>query len=140
MALTCKFANLDKITARLKGLGPGTERALRDQLAKEADEMVAAMKRAAPTETKDDPGHELRDSIRHYPVENRAIAYRIIGDARDAEGKFIGSNVEAGHRNVDGSHTPATPFFFPTYRARKKGMQRRLSKAGRDAVRKSFGE
>jgi hypothetical protein len=62
----------------------------------------------------------------------------IIADAKDAQGEFIGSHVEAGHRTVNGEHVAARPAFFPTYRARKKKMKARIRKAGADAIKQAY--
>lgn len=134
-----KLANLAKIEARIRRMNPVTVIALRDQLKTEVDGLVAAIKRAAPYdgETADADQH-LRDSVHAYPNRDRVISYRIIADAKDEKGDFIGSHVEAGHRTVDGRHVAGRPFFFPTYRAHKKGIQRRLSKAARDAEKRTF--
>jgi hypothetical protein len=134
-----KLANLQKVEARIRRMSPAAVTALKGQLKTEVDGLVEAQKRAAPYDSATaDQDQHLRDSIHAYPNPDRVISYRIIADAKDEKGDFIGSHVEAGHRALDGTHVAARPFFFPTYRARKKGTQRRLSKAARDAVRKEF--
>lgn len=136
-----KVTGLDKIQARLARIPVVATDALKKQLKTEADELVAAIQRAmdvAYQGSNDKNLTPLRDSVHEYANEDRAISRRILADARDAEGKFIGSNVEAGHRAVDGTHVPARPAFFPTYRARKKAMQRRLRKAARDAIKQAY--
>lgn len=139
-AIEVRLLNLAKIQARLNKLPAATTKALQDQMKTEADEMVAAIKRAAPvdTQTRDTDQH-LRDSVRAVENKDRVIGYRIIADATDEANKYIGSNVEAGHRAVNGEHVAARPFFFPTYRARKKAMQRRLRKAARDVIKQTWG-
>lgn len=136
-----KVVNLAKITARLARVSPAVQKALKDQLKTEADEMVSAIRRAmdvAYAGQNDKDLTRLRDSVHAYENPNRVIGQVIIADAKDAAGKFIGSNVEAGHRAVDGTHVAARPSFFPTYRARKAAMKRRLNKAARTAVRAEF--
>jgi hypothetical protein len=67
------------------------------------------------------------------------ISYRILADAKDAEGKFIGANVEQGHKAR--STAPTSRRSRPSGRpiaAFKAGMKRRLSKAARDAVKQSY--
>jgi hypothetical protein len=111
------------------------------QLAKEVDDMVAAMKRAAPVsdDLEKHPG-QFRDSIHSYANPDRPLSYRIIADAQDEYGAFIGPHIEHGHMSklADGSekHVPAKPSFFPTYRARKKRMRSRLTAAGTKAIKK----
>ena len=138
MASETRMLNLAKVQARLARLPDTMKAAVAAQLAIEADELVAAMQRAAPVdETSDNPGN-FRDSIHHYPNPDRDLSVRILADARDAKGKFIGGNIEHGHRAADGSHVAAKPSFFPTYRARKKAMKRRISTAGRKAVQQLY--
>lgn len=138
-----KLLNLAKIQAKLAKVAPATQAALRDQLKTEATDMVSAIQRAmdvAYTGQNDKDLTRLRDSVHAYEDPDRVIAYRILADAKDADGKFIGSNVEAGHRTVDGGHVAGRAAFYPTYRARKKAMQRRLRKAARDAIRNAAPE
>lgn len=135
--------NLAGIQANLAKLHPSVQDALKGQLATEADDLVAAMRRAmaAAYANSGDNGHQrLQDSLRTFPNPHRVISQMILADARDEKGKFIGSNVEAGHLAVDGSHVAPRPAFFPTYRARRKGLRRRISSAARKAVRALFKE
>jgi hypothetical protein len=117
---------LEKVLRRYARLAPTQKSAVAKQLKAEVDDLVAAQKRAAPVDPNSDNPGKLRD---------RPLSYRILADAKDEDGKFIGSNIEAGHRARDGSHVPARPSFFPTYRARKKGMRRRLMAASRAALK-----
>ena len=134
---------LQRIQANLARLDPSVSEALKTQVETEADDLADAIKRAmaAAYAGRNDKGLErLIDSVHAFPNENRAISVFVIADAKDADGKFIGSNVEAGHLARDGSHVAPRPAFFPTYRARKKAMRRRISAAGRAAVRALFPE
>jgi hypothetical protein len=137
MALKVRVANLAQIQAKLARLPVAAQQALQSTLKTEVDELVSAMKRAAPNDP-ETQGANFRDSIHAYPNPDRAISYRIIADAKDEDGKFIASNIEHGHRARDGSPVAARPSFFPTYRARKTPMQRKLSKAARAAIRNEF--
>lgn len=135
-----KMLNLERVLARLAAVPEAIREAVEAQLRAEASELVAAQQRNAPVdETSDNPG-ELRDSIHFYRNPDRPLSFRILADAKDDDGKFIGSNVESGHRARDGSHVPARPFFFPTYRARKRAMKRRLSDAAVKAAKRAFPE
>jgi uncharacterized protein YukE len=141
-SLEIKAINLAKIQARIARLPASAARALKAQLKTEVDNLVPAIQRAMDIQyesTADADHQRVRDSVHAYENKNRAISYFVIADARDAEGKFIGSNVEQGHRAADGSHVAAQPAFWPTYRAGKKGMKRRLSAAGRKAIREEWG-
>lgn len=135
-----KMLNLAKIKARLAKIPQAVQHAAAAQLKTEVDDMVDAMKRAAPVDpASPDPG-ALRDSIHEYENPGRPLSYFILADAKDAEGRFIGQHVEFGHRAENGSHVPASPSFFPTYRARKKGMRSRMRAATKAAVKREFPE
>lgn len=140
MATTAKMLNLQRVLARLAEVPEAVQKAVDDQLRIEVSGLVAAQQRNAPVdETSDNPG-ELRDSIHFYKNPDRPLSYRVLADARDKKGKFIGSNVEAGHRARDGTHVPARPFFFAIYRALKRPMKRRVAAAARNAARQAFPE
>ena len=120
--------NKAKVLARLSATPEALKGPVGEQLLKETDDMVDAMKRAAPVSSSLEakPG-QFRDSIHAYENPDRQLSYRIIADAKDDKGEFIGPHIEHGHRARDGTHVPASPSFFPTYRARKKPMRRRLA-------------
>lgn len=135
-----KFKNLEATLARVRRMNPTAVKALKEQLKTEVDELVPAIQRAMDAQyDSTDNGHlSVRDSVHAYPNPHRVISYFVIADAKDAHGKFIGANVEQGHRAIDGTHVAAQPAFWPTYRARKKPMQRRLSKAARTEIKQEF--
>lgn len=130
--------NLDKVLRRLNRIPSAMKKAAAAQLRTEVDGLVAAQKRLAPNDPSTG-GSRIRDAIRAYENPDRPLSYRIISDAKDEEGKPIAANVEHGHRNVDGSHTPARPTFFGVYRAAKKGMRRRIAAASRKALKQDLG-
>lgn len=133
-----KILNRQKHKARLAKIPKAVKDAVARQLLLEVNELVAAMKRAAPVDPKsEDPG-AFRDSIHAYPNPKRGLGYFVLADAKDADGKFIGSHVEHGHRANDGSHVSGQPSFFPTYRARRKGMKRRIAAKARKAIRDAY--
>lgn len=134
---SAKMLNLERVKARLARIPERVRVAVEAQLKAEVDDLVAAQKRAAPVDPKADRPGNLRESIHAYPNPDRPLSYRIIADAKDEAGKFIGGNIEHGHRATNGAHVAASPSFFPTYRARKKGMKRRLSAAARKAFKES---
>ncbi len=139
MANETKMLNVEKIKARFRALPDLVKVAVGTQLAKEVEDLVDAQQRAAPVDELEDHPRAFRDSIHFYPTPDRPLSYRIIADARDPKtGQFIGSHIEAGHKARDGSHVAAKPSFFPTYRARKKGMRRRINAAGRKAIKAAF--
>jgi hypothetical protein len=130
--------NLDKWNARLRKIPQAAKDAVEAALHTEADDLVAAMKRAAPVDEKETPGR-FRDSIRWEPnAAGAELKVTVIADPKDEDGHGYAPHLEHGHKARDGSHVPAQPSFFPTYRARKKGMKRRIGAAGRKAVRALF--
>lgn len=121
---------------RLRRIPDAVRQAVGDQLLTEVNDLVEAQKRAAPVGGEDDPNPgKFRDSIHSYPTPGRPLSYRVIADAKDPKGRNIGRNIEFGHHALDGTYVPARPSFFPTYRARKKGMRSRLAAAGRKAFK-----
>lgn len=135
--------NLAAIRARVAKLQPSVQAALREQLATEADGLVETIKGAmdAAYAGSSDAAHEhLRDSVHAYKNPQREISYRILADATDKDGDFIGSHVEAGHKTPEGSHVAARPAFFPAYQSQKPKIKRRVSAAARKAVRALFPE
>lgn len=135
-----EMKGLAAVLARLQRIPVEVREAVGHQVQQEADDMVAAIKRAAPvSEFEDHPG-QLRDSIESYKPqeEARALRRRIIVGARDPKGKLFGSYVEFGHTKEGGGYVPASPFFWPTYRARRKGMRRRIAAAARKALKAKF--
>lgn len=134
---------LQRIQANIAKLHPSVTAALQAQVKIEADDMVTAVKGAMDSAYRDGGSHDhqkVRDSVHAYPNPHRVISYFVLADAKDASGKFIGSNIEAGHLAADGTHVAPRPAFWPIYRALKKGMRRRMSAAGRKAVRALFPE
>lgn len=131
--------NLEKWKARIARVPQRAKEAAQASLEREADEMVSAMKRAAPASKDRDPG-ELRDSIRWEPSTKRELSVVIVADPTDDKGRGYGRHVEFGHRTQDGDHVAASPFFFPTYRARRKAMKRRMQAATKKAVKEEFGK
>lgn len=123
------------VNKRLKALFPAAYAAAHSQLKTEVDNLTAAIKRNAPVEE-----GELQASVRNYKTPDRDLSYRIIADAKDDKSRYIGHWVEHGHTAPDGTPVPARPFFFPTYRAYKKVMQRRIRAAAKRAVVKAWGQ
>lgn len=134
-----KMLNKQSVLDRLKKIPQAVQDAVGVQLKTEVDGLVEAMQRAAPVGGAGDPHPgALRDSIHSYPTPGRPLSYRIIADARDEKGQLVGAHIEFGHIAANGVHVPAKASFFPTYRARKKPMRRRLAAAARKAIKAQF--
>jgi hypothetical protein len=131
-----RWLNKQKVLARFRRVPEQIRAEVAAALKVEVHELVEAMRRAAPVSDVEQHPGQFRDSIHEYPNPDRPLSYRVIADARDAKGEFIGPHIEYGHTARDGSHVPAVPSFWPTYRARRKAMRRRLANAVRKAARK----
>ncbi|MFO0296196.1 MAG: HK97 gp10 family phage protein [Pseudomonadota bacterium] len=113
------------------------QKAVQEGLDAEVADLVDSLKRAAPVSDLESRPGELRDSITAYPTPGRVASYRIIVAAKDKHGRYYSSYVEFGHNNKDGTRTPAQPFFWPIYRARKQkgAMKRRILAPARKVLR-----
>lgn len=135
--------NLESVKARLARIPEKVKRAVGAALDDEVEGIVAAMKRAAPVLTPAEaraagvePG-ALRAAIHAYRNPNRELSWRIVENAKDEHGHPISQHVEFGHRAADGAHVSARPHFFPTWRARKKPLRRRLNRVSKDAFKEA---
>ena len=136
---SAKMLNREKIVARLLRIPTAVKAPVAETLKIEVDELVAAMQRAAPVGGPMDPHPgAFRDSIHAYRNPDRDLSWRIIADAKDEHGHFVGKHIEYGHVSPDGVHVPASPSFWPTYRARRKAMRRRLNAAARKVIKSLF--
>jgi hypothetical protein len=133
-----KMTNLERRIARWNSFPAQVQAAVESQLKIEVENMVTAIKRAAPVSDFEKRPGELRDSITAYPAQGRPGAWRIIVKAQDSKGRYYGSYVEFGHNTPDGTRVPADPFFWPTYRARKRGLRARILRPARKLIREMF--
>jgi hypothetical protein len=129
-----KLVGLAQLKARLSRMPLALDPALRADLKAQAEDLAAAMKRAAQVQGLP----EVAESIHILPSPSRVIGVVIVADPKDAKGKNIGSNIEAGHKSRDGSPVAAIASFFPTWRARKKAIQAHLKTTGRAAIKKAW--
>lgn len=136
--MAAKMLNRDRLLAKMRRVPEHVLQPVEAQMDVEAPRLASQIRDNAPVdETSPDPG-KVRASVRAYKTPGRRGSYRIIADAKDPDGKPVATHVEQGHRAPDGSHVPAQPFFFPTYRANRKGIQRRLKAVARKAIRAEF--
>ena len=99
-----------------------------DAIDKGADEIVAAARLTAPiSELEMHPG-QLKDSI-HKQSSGHRFQQIVVVDARDARGHFFAAHVEFGHKSPSGTHVPAHPFFYPTWRLMRKRIMGRINRA-----------
>lgn len=163
-----KMLGLDKLKARLARVGKAMRDAAAAQLKTEAEELAAAIRRAAPVRS-----GALKSSIGAKPGK-RDLSYIIyaggqattkkvrsraanegrgktkgVSDADFAKALVTGGNSgefdysradEFGRRTHAGVHVPGKPFFFVTYRARKRAMRSRMIAAPKKAAKTAFEE
>jgi hypothetical protein len=89
-----------------------------------ATEFEAFIRRGLPRGTPED-GHLVDTLQLRRGKESRTAILVSIGDAEQTHILHR----EAGHRNADGSHTPAKPLWYPALRVLKKRHRKRASDA-----------
>lgn len=163
-----KMLNLDKMAARIRKATDVAYATARAQLKTEADDLVAAIRRAAPEKTgalKASIGSRADgDGLKYTifaggPRTTKKVRSRAtdggrgkrqgVSDADFARALAAGNNTgefdysradEFGRRTKSGAHVNGRPFFFPTYRARKRAMRKRLVDAPKKALKALFPE
>lgn len=123
--MATKIEGLDKLKAKLARIPVETKREIKAALEKSADELVAMQGRLVPVDTGD-----LSDSIQSKPGRHD-LAVEVSAGGGDA---FYGHFVEFGTVN-----TPAQPFFFPAYRALRRRIRGRITRATKKAAKTVAG-
>lgn len=122
-------------------LSPTIRRHVTEALRENAEELTEAIRRRVPVDdgdlrdsvqwAKGLPKGKLSDgSVREAGAQADLSVRVVAGDKRS----FYAPFVEFGSRD-----TPAQPFFFPTYRALKRKLKARLSRAVGKAVKEVQG-
>lgn len=143
MAGRATFSNKGRLRAKIERLSASGKRAAREAIEGGAEEIAAAQRRAAPTES-----GALRDSIK---VQRKAgeggadIGVRIVaGDAKAWYARIVefGTRPHIAGGKFKGAKHPgarARPYFYPTYRAYKKRFKsrvvREINRAIKEAVK-----
>lgn len=123
-ALQRKIAALpDAIAAEV---GPAVRRS--------AERALAGVKRIAPVSDLESKAGELRDNYRLEPGDHD-LAWTIVGDAKDAEGRPINKHVEHGHKAADGSKVAAVPHFYPALALERQRFNGAVSRATTKGVK-----
>ena len=142
------FSNRDRLKRKLRALPAEAEKAVKAQLEKEANDLAELIRRRVPKRT-----GALRDSITVVPgdkplsVKIKAGGPTTTKKARKGvkEIDFAKAKITGGSRGeydyargveFGTSEQPAQPFFWPSYRQRKRQIRRRVSTAAKKAVRK----
>lgn len=153
MTAQTKIIGMPRLLRKLKVLPDAARAEIRVVLAQQADEVVAMMKRLAP----EDSG-ALRKSIgwnwgNKTPQGAMSIATVGKGDltitifAGSKEAYYavmveFGTAAHVAGGKFAGAEIPAIPpqaFFWPSWRALRKGVKSKLRKASRDAARRVAG-
>lgn len=142
---------VDRAIAKLRRALPRITGAAVRQIEKEAKDLADAVRQAAP----EGPTGNLKKSVEARQVSPTAWEVRAGGElttkkvragvkakdiakakvAQNNKGEFdYARGVEFGHRTPDGEHVPAHPFFYPTYRARKGGIRKRILASAQQAA------
>jgi len=129
-----RVQNLDKLRAKLRRMPDEVKREIRGALEKNANELVQMQKRLVPVDDGD-----LRDSIQWEWGSGDESRIGVKGQEGLAitvsagdEAAFYAKWVEFG--TSDGK--PSQGFFYSPYRALRKRMKSRLSRAQNKAIRK----
>lgn len=129
---------LERLRKRLEAIPKGVKDAVQPALLRSGDELSARMQQLAPHDT-----GALRDSIAVTTAGQMTPAYSQPGGSmvvpENAVAVTVGnSEVRYAHLQEYGTaHSPAHPFFWPSYRLLKKRISSRLKRAISKAVRES---
>lgn len=119
-----EIKGLTNLQKKLKAMPREVKRGIRDAQKKGADEVTALQKQLVPVQT-----GGLRDSIRNYDAsDDTGIRRRMVAGNDEA---YHAAFVEFGTVNA-----PAHPYFFAAYRALKKRIKSRQTRAINKALRK----
>lgn len=134
-----RWIGLERVKQRFRSMAQNTRREILAAQIQSAEELVAMMKRLAPVDDGD-----LRDAI-HYEVrpgtiEGTSTIVIIAGNEKVGYGYIVefGSQPHrVGGRFAGAMHpgTQAQPFFYPTYRARRRSIRNRNRRAFRKIVK-----
>lgn len=144
------FSNKERALRRMRALTPEVRIMIEDAMEKEAAELTELIRRRVPVDT-----GSLRDSVRYDTSPDRmrftiragglpSTRKKVRKGVRDsdfAEARLEGNNkgefdyaraVEFGT-----SDTAAQPYFYPSYRQKKRGIRRRVKAAAKKGVAKA---
>lgn len=147
-----KFSRREYLLKKLAAMPQSVRSAVRQALAEGADQITDDMKRLAPKRT-----GKLRDSITQTWGGGKVRYSSLAGSTSEAGDPDLTVRISAGNSGVRYAHlvefgtaphlnggrfagsrhpgTAAEPFFFPAYRANKRRVKARISRATTKAVR-----
>lgn len=132
MTVTAKITNETELLRKLTRLPAKMKERVAEVMAKQADEIVAMMKRLVPVDEGD-----LRDSIawkwgRRAPKGAMSVA---TVDGGDLAITIYTTDFKARWQEFGTVKMAANPFFFVSWRASRKGIRRRIQGALRQAAK-----
>lgn len=120
------FSNRERLRRRMRAIPVSVRKAAREQLKKNAEELVETQKGFAPV----DAG-ALKDTIKQQDVSDSTRISRRV--SAGGPGVPYAAWVEFGHGQAD-----PHPFFWPAYRLKRKLFKGRMSRAGRKAIKEAI--
>jgi HK97 gp10 family phage protein len=152
MAIKAKFMGREALMKRLRQLVPEIDQMVATAQLEAAEDLAAAIEERAPIGDGDDAG-DYRASIKGGRIADHP-GKAVIGtsDIKDKNATGVFANrkwrwLEFGtsERKVkktgkSSGRMPAQPHIFPTYRAKKKAIRRKVSTAINRAVRRAKGK
>ncbi len=147
-----KVRNRDALLRKLAALPPAVRSAVKQALAQGADQITDEMKRLAPKDT-----GKLRNSIVQTWGGGKVRYSSLAGSSGEAGDPDLSVRISAGNSEVRYAHlvefgtaphinggrfagtkhpgTSPRPFFYPAYRANKRRVKSRISRATTRAVK-----
>lgn len=130
--MAAKIEGLDRLKRRLARLPAKMKAEVKVSLEQSADELVAMQKRLVPIDQGD-----LRDSIRKEEGRHELSVTVTAGGPATTRRVRKGADVSYDYalgQEFGTTDMPAQPFFFPAYRALRRRIRGRTSRAVRKAV------
>lgn len=124
-----KIKGLDALNKKLKRMPADAKAEIGKALNEGADRVVALSRSLAPVDEGD-----LRESIRKEPGRHE-LAVNIVAGGPLTQ-RPVREGVTAPTFDYAARIEKQSPYFFPAYRALKKSIRARLSRAYRDAAKK----
>lgn len=116
------FTNRDRLRRRMRSIPVEVRKALKDQNAVNAAELVETQKGFVPVDDGD-----LRGSIRHQDVsDSTRISQRVSAGGREAP--------HGWWQEVGTSKMQANPFFWVAWRLKRRRFKTRMSRAAKKAI------
>ena len=126
------FTNRDRLRRKMKSIPVEVRKAAREQLKKNAEELVETQKRFAAMSFKDPTG-KLQSGIKQQDVsDSTRISRKVSASAKDEKGRDYARWVEFGT-----SQSEPAPFFWPGFRVSRRKFRSRMTRAAKKAIAES---